>query len=179
MITKIDNFENRKVISYDFDGVLHTDTHPNSIHPIDQMTKKDWTPSEKIHKLLIKEHNEGNKIIVVSSRSNYVYDVYKNGKLIPNMPKKLSTDIRLIEHDLKDIMEEFFYKYKLPIDDIILTNNFPKRDILIKNNVIRHYDDNFELYYELRNTDIEFVLVEKDEIINRWIKGKSTMKKSK
>jgi hypothetical protein len=164
MITKINKFDERKVISYDFDGVLHTDTYHNSIDPIDQMTKKDWTPSTQIHKNLIKEHNEGNKIIVVSSRGNYVYDFYKNGELLESKPKKY-TNVRIIEYDIKEFMEEFFYKYNLPIEDIILTNNLPKKKILIKNKVVRHYDDNTELITDLEKTNIEFVYVKKDKII--------------
>jgi len=31
--------------------------------------------------------------------------------------------------------------------------------------VIRHYDDNISLKYELKNTNIEFVYVYKDKII--------------
>lgn len=56
----------------------------------------------------------------------------------------------------------------MPVDDIILTDNYPKKNFLIENKVIRHYDDNINLKYQLWDTDIEFVYVYNDEMINRY-----------
>jgi hypothetical protein len=164
MITKYNNFEDRKVISYDFDGVLHTDTYPGTIDPIDYWTKQDWTPSKKIFRILRKEFNSGNKIIVVSARGDTMYDLYKDGLRVFDFEK----DVKIINISMKYVMMKFFKKYKLPIEEIILTDNRPKKEILLKMKAIRHYDDNIELEQKLKNTNIEFVFVQKDEIIKRY-----------
>ena len=161
MITKYNNFEDRKVISYDFDGVLHTDTIPGTIHPIDYSTKQDWTPSKKNFERLRIEHNSGNKIIVVSARGDTMYELFKDGIQV----FKFEKDVEIKEISMIDVMMKFIRKHKLPVEDIILTDNEPKIKILLKNKVIRHYDDNIEMEKELKNTNIEFVFVQKDKII--------------
>lgn len=150
LITDLNKFEKRPTISFDFDGVLHLDVIPGTIHPIDYGTKTDWTPSKNIHKILRKEHRDGNKIIVISARGYDLFD-YENRKVI----------------DMKTILMNFFNKYKLPVDEIYLTNCGPKRKILIDNKVIRHYDDNWEMEEELENSNVEFVLIKNDKIIKR------------
>jgi len=150
IITNLNEYEKRPVISFDFDGVLHLDVIPGTIHPIDYGTKTDWTPSKNIHKILRKEHRDGNKIVMVSARGFILFD-RETGKII----------------QMKDIMKRFIDKYHLPVDEIILTDGRGKRKILTEMGVIRHYDDNFEMEDELKNTDIEFVFVQKDVIIKR------------
>lgn len=150
LITEFNEFTERTCVSFDFDGVLHSDIIPGTIHPIDYGTKIDWTPNKRIHKILRREHKAGNKIIVVSARGLILYD-YERRVVI----------------QMKDIMQRFMDKYHLPIDEIILTDGREKRKILEDNKVIRHYDDNFEMEDELKNTNIEFVLIQDDVIVKR------------
>ena len=51
------------------------------------------------------------------------------------------------------------------IDELVFTYNLSKKKILLEKKVIRHYDDNINLKYELKNTNIEFIYVYKDKII--------------
>lgn len=155
-ITEYNRFVDRKCVSFDFDGVLHTDVIPGTIHPIDYGTKMDWTPNKTIHRILRSEHRAGNKIIVVSARGYELFD-WSN----------MNRDVI----DMKEIMWKFLDRYKLPVDDIILTDGHKKIQFLIQLNVIRHYDDNFEMEDELKNTNIEFVYVQKDKIIKRIKNG--------
>jgi len=126
----LEDTEKRPIVSFDFDGVLHTDVHPGTIHPINYFAS-DLTPDEEMHDQLRKEAKD-NDIIVVSARHAY--------------------------GDMYDAMEEFIRNYKLPVKKIYATSGMPKRDLLEGLGVIRHYDDK-DMTAELAGTDIEFVLV--------------------
>ena len=150
---KENKFSEREVVSFDFDGVLHLSMISGTIEPLDDTNYDTWIPSENIHQVLLNEHKKGNKIIIISSRAKFFYD-FEEDKV----------------YNTKDSIKKFLKMYNLPVEDIILTNNYPKKIFLIHNNVIRHYDDNVNLKYDLWNTDIEFVYVYDDEIINRYKK---------
>lgn len=64
----------RNIVSFDFDGVLHSSLEENSLNPISH-TEWNLTPCYKMHELLKKEYNDGNDIIIVSARS----ETYENG----------------------------------------------------------------------------------------------------
>ena len=174
MITKIDKFKERQTISYDFDGVLHLSMIPNTIHPSNWLDWNIWIPSLKMHKKLKQDHEENNKIIVMSARCEYMFKV--DNRLIGidpdnrfNYIKHLHMlDKEYIEYDMYDIMRKFLIKYHLPVEEIILTNGGPKIFDLKELKVIKHYDDNFEMVKELKNTNITFVYVKDDKIINTF-----------
>lgn len=155
MIINYNDFEERKVISYDFDGVLHTSVIPGTIDPIDYIDWESWKPSKKIHKLLISEHKKGNRIIVISARGTLSWD-FENEKIV----------------NVEQIMWQFIMKYDLPVDELILTGSRPKKKHLIKLKAVKHYDDNFKMIKELKDVDIDFVWVQNDEIMGIYNKVK-------
>ena len=117
------------VVSFDFDGVLHTDVIPGTHHPLSHWDT-DLTPNETMHHQLRQEAAK-NKIVVVSARC-------------PNS---------------KSIIANFCEQYGLPITGIYATCDQPKLPILLKLHAIRHYDDNLKVGRELANSDIEFIYV--------------------
>lgn len=127
--------EFRGVISFDFDGVLHTSMIPGTLHPINFFDPDSWEPNFKLHDLLRKEA-DSHKVIIVTARDTWN----------------------------KRQIEAFLNKWNLPVDEIITTDNKPKKSFLINNDVIRHYDDNPRLRTELAGTGIEFMLVHGDKI---------------
>jgi len=130
IITEYKKFENRGIVSFDFDGVLHLSTIPGTLHPINFDEYKTWIPNYEMIKLL-KEERKNHKVIITTARDNW------------NKPE----------------VEQFLKLHNIIVDDIILTNNQPKRQYLLINKVIRHYDDNPKLQKELEGTGIEFILV--------------------
>jgi len=56
-------------------------------------------------------------------------------------------------------VQEFLDMYKLPVEKIYATNNFPKTPLLVEIGAIKHYDDNTGLIEPLHKAGIEFVLV--------------------
>lgn len=159
MLTEFSTFDNRPVVSFDFDGVLHSDVYPGTTHPIDIMGATDWTPNEKIHDILRMESQAGNKIIIVTSRHNVVMKkdvVMKKSEWVP----------------VFDYIVKFLRKYNLPVSQVQFTNDTKKLPFLRKLGVIRHYDDNPELKRELKNSNIEFVFIKNNEIEKRIINTK-------
>jgi hypothetical protein len=140
MIKTYEKFDNRSIVSFDFDGVLHLSTIKGTLDPINYL-EWDLLPSENIFEIVWEEYNSGNKIIVVSSRCEISLNIIKN------------------------LMWKYINYYNLPIEEIYLTCSRPKKPILKKLKAIRHYDDNFNMRYELDDTDIEFKYVYKDKII--------------
>ena len=117
------------VVSFDFDGVLHTDIIPNTHHPISHFDT-DLTPNEQMHQQLRQEAAK-NKVVIVSARCP----------------------------ESQTIISDFCKQYALPITGIYTTCDRPKLPILLKLNAIRHYDDNLKVGRELSNSDIEFIYV--------------------
>lgn len=124
---------NKSVVSFDFDGVLHSDVYPGTIHPIDFHTT-DLNPRLDMFSV-VKQESIKNKIIVVSARHSY----------------------------MKRYMDEFIINYNLPISETYVTKGLPKKPLLLKLNVIRHYDDNIKMKKELRGSGIEFVYVPSED----------------
>lgn len=174
MINKYSIFENRDCISYDFDGVLHLSMIPNTTHPSNWLDWNIWIPSLKMHEKLKQDHKENNKIVVISARNKYMFKVGNN--LIGIDPKNKFDYIKYlhrlkkdyIEYDMTEIIRKFIIKYQLPVDEIILTNDAPKIFDLRILKVIKHYDDNIEMIEELKNTNITFVYVRDDKIIDTF-----------
>lgn len=174
MITKIDKFKERQTISYDFDGVLHLSMIPNTIHPSNWLDWNIWIPSLNMHEQLKRDHEENNKIVVISARTEYMFKV--DNRLMGIDPESRfdyikhlhNLDKDYIEYDMIPIMKKFLIKYKLPVEEIILTNGQPKIFDLKDSKVIKHYDDNFEMVRELKNTKIVFVYVKDDKIIDTF-----------
>jgi hypothetical protein len=124
------NENNKPVVSFDFDGVLHLSMIPNTLHPINFTEPDTWEPNYLMHDILRKEQ-KNNRIIIVTARDTW------------NKPE----------------IEYFIKKYNLSIDEIITTNEMPKKSFLLNHNAIKHYDDNINLLNELKRTGIEFILV--------------------
>jgi hypothetical protein len=130
IIKEYKSFIDREVVSFDFDGVLHSSMIPGTLHPINFTDVGSWSPKYDMIELLRKE-KKNHKIIITTAR-----DSWNKGHI-----------------------EKFLKLHNIEVDDIILTNNQPKRDYLVANKVIRHYDDNAKLEKELEGTGIEFILI--------------------
>jgi hypothetical protein len=126
--------ENKKsVVTFDFDGVLHTGIYPGTIHPLP--SPELWTPNdEMIDKM--REEAKTHTIYIVTAR-----DSMPNGGPNP-------------------WVKQFVKENNLPVDGIICTNDRPKRPFLEKLGSIRHYDDNPSMKAEMTGSDIEFVFVD-------------------
>jgi phosphoglycolate phosphatase-like HAD superfamily hydrolase len=133
IITEYKKF--RGVVSFDFDGVLHTSMIPGTLHPINFRLSKTWKPNLKLHDILRNEQKT-HKVIIVTARDTW------------NKPQ----------------IKEFLDMWNLHVDDIVTTDNRPKLDYLINNNVIRHYDDNPKMITELKDSGIEFILVDGEKL---------------
>lgn len=148
MVKLYENFINRPIVSFDFDGVLHLSMIENTLDPIDFLAW-DLIPNETVFDAIWSEYDSGNKIIVVSARCKI--ESYKKSKTT-------FSDITKI------LMWKYINYYNLPIEEIYLTCGRPKKLILEKLKVIRHYDDNFNMRYELDDTNIDFKYVYKEKI---------------
>lgn len=137
IITEYKKF--RGVVSFDFDGVLHTSMIPGTLHPIGFKNPDDWIPNLKLHDILRKEQKT-NKVIIVTARDTW------------NKPQ----------------IEQFLKKWNLNVDEIITTDNRPKKYFLLRNNVVKHYDDNPELKRQLEGTGIELAFVYDTDKIKKF-----------
>jgi len=124
--------EFNNVISYDFDGVLHTSVVPGTIHPISFDKWQSWKPNKTIFDQ-IRHEAKNHSIVVVSSRNAYH---------IPAMKK-------------------YIEKYDLPIQEIFLSegDQVSKSYILKSLGAIKHYDDNPDIKKDVESVGTEFVLV--------------------
>lgn len=64
---QLDFMNDSKVVSFDFDGVLHVSMHRGTTHPL-SYDDPDLEPRWEMHEQLRKEARNGNKIIVVTAR---------------------------------------------------------------------------------------------------------------
>ena len=119
------------VISYDFDGVLHTDVYPGTIHPLDFDTA-DLAPNAPMHRQLRDDARKA-KIIVVTARNQ--------------------------DGIMDQAAIDFCRKHNLPISGFFFTNGGQKVSILKQQHVVKHYDDDPRMAAQLMGTGIEFVLV--------------------
>lgn len=131
-IKKFENFEERDIVSFDFDGVIHRSVIPGTIHPINFDQPDTWEPFEMMHQAIRKEHSNGNKVILITARDSWNY---------------------------KEI-ESYIKKYNLPIEEFIYTDNDPKLSFIVASLSIRHYDDSPLLKHGLKKHGIEFYLVD-------------------
>lgn len=131
-IHKFENYDPRDVVSFDFDGCLHTSIVPGTTHPINFNQPDSWEPFELMHAAVKKEHAAGNKVIVITARD---------------------------EED-KPFLWQFIKKYELPIEEIICTNDNPKLADIVVSGAFRHYDDAKVLGRGLSKHGIEFYLVD-------------------
>ena len=126
------SFMKRKIVSFDFDGVLHTSmAGPNSTAPYDFWTS-DLEPNSGMFRK-VKEEARRNKVVVVSSRD-------------PSM---------------ESILWEFIQKYNLPISAVYCLGSGQKLPTLESLGVVRHYDDSQKVFAEFAaaDTDIELIKV--------------------
>ena len=124
-------FDKGGIISFDFDGVLHSDVHPGTIHPIDYDTS-DLTPYKSMHQKLRREA-QSHKIIIVSARNR--------------------------DGSMDQAAIDFCKIHNLPISQFFFTSGGQKISILKQQKVIRHYDDDPRMASQLMGTGIEFILV--------------------
>ena len=59
------------IISYDFDGTLHSSVHPGTIHPIQFDDHDEWIPNEDMFKRM-REDAKIAKIVIVTARHSYL-----------------------------------------------------------------------------------------------------------
>lgn len=123
--------DEKGVVSFDFDGVLHHSLVPGTTHPMSYWNWEMWEPNKEIFKK-IKEEAANHRIVVVSKRDD------------PHQKP----------------MWDFIHAYHLPIEQIYTTNNGPKRQILEQLGAIRHYDDDPRMAQELHGTNIQFIKVD-------------------
>jgi hypothetical protein len=123
--------DDRPVVSFDFDGVLHRDIYPGTHHPLDH-NEPNMTPNEPMHDKLREEARQ-NRIVITSARCP----------------------------DTIPIMKTFLKSNGLSqyVTEIVATCNKPKLPELQRMKVIRHYDDHPRVGTELQGSGIEFVLV--------------------
>jgi len=128
------------IISYDFDGTLHSSVHPGTIHPIQFDDHDEWIPNEDMFKRM-REDAKIAKIVIVTARHSY----------------------------LAAPIWKFVAKYNLPVSAIYCTNDRPKLNVLKSIGAAKHYDDSIAVGNELSGTDIEFVLVRNGEPIDERV----------
>lgn len=123
-----------EVFSFDFDGTLCClDEDNNSL-----MIKND-----KMCSILKKVKKKSNKVIITSFRDPIKENVtYQKTAINPRF-----------------LIKDFLKKYKIFIDDIILTNHTSKLPFLINEQVNFHYDDDVEVISELVSSSIKGILV--------------------
>jgi len=131
-LARFESYDERDVVSFDFDGVLHRSIIPGTTHPINYDQPDTWEPIEIVHHAVKKEHAAGNKIIVITARDEY----------------------------MKPALWEFIKKYNLPIEEIECTNDDPKLNYIVSANSIRHYDDAEVLRKGLLKHGIQFYYVD-------------------
>lgn len=117
------------IVSFDFDGVLHTDMVPGTNDPV-QFDSPILTPRHEYHDLL-RQEAETHTIVVVTARSTH--------------------------HE--PVVWSFLKKHNLPVTEVYCTNLRPKGDILQRLGVIRHYDDSPRVVADLTSRNIEVVQV--------------------
>lgn len=132
LLHRFENYDPRDVVSFDFDGVLHSSIIPDTTHPINFDKPDTWEPFEMMHNAVRKEHANGNKVIVITAR----------------------------DEDNKPFIWEFIKKYDLPIEEVICTNDMPKLADIVVSGAFRHYDDSKVLGKGLAKHQIEFYLVD-------------------
>jgi hypothetical protein len=119
-----------KIISYDFDGVLHKSV--SGVHPYDMLDYESWEPFYEMHDQLRRD-SVGATIVVVTARTSL--------------------------HLVKNAVNRFIEMYELPVSEVYYTDNKPKRHLLESIGAVKHYDDNPRMLQEMRGSSCEFVLV--------------------
>lgn len=119
-----------KIISYDFDGVLHKSV--SGIHPYDMLDYESWEPFYEMHNQMRKDSAEAT-IVVVTARTPL--------------------------HLVKNAVNRFIEMYELPVSEVYYTDNMPKRQLLEDIGAVKHYDDNPRMAHEMSGSSCEFVLV--------------------
>lgn len=134
-------FNEKGVISFDFDGTLHKSMISDTGYPINHDLPNTWsqtkTPTELVRKL-----SKNYKIIIVTHR----------------------------HEDQKEFIEEYIKLHKLPITEIFCCQlkdglTITKASILKKEHVIVHFDDTKNYRKDIENSGVYFILYDfhKDE----------------
>jgi hypothetical protein len=111
-INEYHSSDNRPIISFDFDGVLHKSVIEGTTHPINFDQPTTWKPFEKMHNLL-RYLSETHRIIVVTKRTEY----------------------------MRKDTQYYIDAFGLPVEELYCTGGRDKWDLLEGMGVIRHYDD--------------------------------------
>lgn len=118
------------VVSFDFDGVLHSDMWPGTCDPINFWTA-DLEPRHEWIEVM-RQEAEDYPIVIVTARA-------------PSM---------------EDVIWQFVEEHDLPVERVFCTDNQPKSAILLAIGAIRHYDDAPSVWADLERAGIEVIRVE-------------------
>jgi len=146
-LKEADNLE-QNVYSFDFDNTLIR------YHTLEDGDVEYLGPHEENIRLLKELASQGNKIIIVTSRSK--------------MKKKFPWD-------LAPTPEEAIVEFDLPIEEVYYTHGDFKVDKLLELGVSKHWDDDEEEVSAAEAQGIQAVLVPvegdmTDRLKNKWIK---------
>ncbi len=126
--------DDRPIISFDFDGVIHKSVIEGTTHPINYDKPNTWTPFEKMHSLLW-ELSEDYRIIVMTKRP---------------------------EH-MRKHTQYYIDAFGLPVEHLYCTGGMDKWDLLEELGAIRHYDDDEYMIDEYegnpKDSSVKLILV--------------------
>ena len=123
----------RKNVSFDFDGVLHIDIIPGTLHPLRSDTHL-LTPNYKYIDLMFEEHRH-NDIYIVSARPVLERYVLENFSSYHSLPVK---EIHCTEGPKKDVL--------LSLDVVRhYDDNYKMKDRLKDTNIEFIFVDNYKL----------------------------------
>jgi hypothetical protein len=122
--------DNRPIISFDFDGVLHQSVIEGTTHPINYDKYDTWKPFEKVHDLIF-ELSKTHKIIVVTKRSEW----------------------------MREYTQAFIDGYNLPVEELYCTDGKSKWELLEDLGAISHYDDDTEMISECKGKSVKLYYV--------------------
>ena len=123
-----------EIFSFDFDGTLCC---------LDEDNNSLMLQNKEMCDLLRSTQKKGHKVIITSFR-----DPIKECPIYQKTAEKP-----------RILINDFLKKYKIKVDDIVLTNHTSKLPHLIYHNVKYHYDDDVSVISDLAFSHIQGILI--------------------
>lgn len=123
----------KKVISYDFDGTLHSCVKGK--HPVSFINHLLWIPRMSIIEQMLSDAEDA-QIVIVTARDGHAWE-------------------------RRDI-QKFIRMWDLPVSEIHYTGG-PKRALLERLGASVHWDDNRDMVREMRGSSCKLELVEPED----------------